>query len=228
MAQEQTAFLAACRLQLGHYGRPLDPAARRNGHLYRAAAVRLVHEPTGKRGFVQSPEVVLTGGGVPTICVSTRITATRYSTNPAIFPNPPKAGETPSGSNFAKVDENFKLPQLWRTSVAADFRLPWEMVLTLEAMYSKDINAVTQRNINLPDPVGNFTGVDDRPRWNSGKLNKDVSSMMVLTNTNKGHQASLTVQLTKQFSNGLSGMIAYTYNNAKDLTANPGSVALSA
>ena len=75
-------------------------------------------------------------------------------------------------------------------------------------MYSKDINAVTQRNINLPDPVGNFTGVDDRPRWNSGKLNKDVSSMMVLTNTNKGHQASLTVQLTKQFSNGLSGMIA--------------------
>ena len=52
--------------------------------------------------------------------------------------------------------------------------------------------------------------------------------MMVLTNTNKGHQASLTVQLTKQFSNGLSGMIAYTYNNAKDLTANPGSVALSA
>ena len=71
-------------------------------------------------------------------------------------------------------------------------------------------------------------GVDDRPRWNSGKLNKDVSSMMVLTNTNKGHQASLTVQLTKQFSNGLSGMIAYTYNNAKDLTANPGSVALSA
>ena len=148
--------------------------------------------------------------------------------NPAIFPNPPKAGETPSGSNFAKVDENFKLPQLWRTSVAADFRLPWEMVLTLEAMYSKDINAVTQRNINLPDPVGNFTGVDDRPRWNSGKLNKDVSSMMVLTNTNKGHQASLTVQLTKQFSNGLSGMIAYTYNNAKDLTANPGSVALSA
>ena len=55
MAQEQTAFLAACRLQLGHYGRPLDPAARRNGHLYRAAAVRLVHEPTGKRRIRTEP-----------------------------------------------------------------------------------------------------------------------------------------------------------------------------
>ena len=182
----------------------------------------------GSAGFVQSPEVVLTGGGVPNDLRFNPNYRDQVFNNPAIFPNPPKAGETPSGSNFAKVDENFKLPQLWRTSVAADFRLPWEMVLTLEAMYSKDINAVTQRNINLPDPVGNFTGVDDRPRWNSGKLNKDVSSMMVLTNTNKGHQASLTVQLTKQFSNGLSGMIAYTYNNAKDLTANPGSVALSA
>lgn len=182
----------------------------------------------GSAGFVQSPEVVLTGGGVPNDLRFNPNYRDQVFDNPAIFPNPPKAGETPSGSNFAKVDENFKLPQLWRTSVAADFRLPWEMVLTLEAMYSKDINAVTQRNINLPDPVGNFTGVDDRPRWNSGKLNKDVSSMMVLTNTNKGHQASLTVQLTKQFSNGLSGMIAYTYNNAKDLTANPGSVALSA
>ena len=44
----------------------------------------------------------------------------------------------------------------------------------------------------------------------------------------EGYQYSLTAQLTKNFSNGLSGMFAYTYTEAKDLTSNPGSSASSA
>jgi hypothetical protein len=49
----------------------------------------------------------------------------------------------------------------------------------------------------------------------------------VLANTNKGNSFILTAQVTKSFPFGLSGSIAYTYNNAKDVTANPGSQANS-
>ena len=38
----------------------------------------------------------------------------------------------------------------------------------------------------------------------------------------------LTAQLTKNFRNGFSGMFAYTYTMAKDVTSNPGSSASSA
>jgi hypothetical protein len=51
---------------------------------------------------------------------------------------------------------------------------------------------------------------------------------MELSNTNEGYQYSITAMLTKNFNNGLSGMFAYTYTEAKDLTSNPGSSASSA
>jgi len=51
---------------------------------------------------------------------------------------------------------------------------------------------------------------------------------MELTNSDQGYQMSLTAMLSRNFRNGLSGMFAYTYTIAKDLTANPGSAAYSA
>ena len=123
------------------------------------------------------------------------------------------------------------MPQVWRTNLAVDFELPWNLVFTLEALYSKDINNVMQKDVNLTDPTNHFNGADNRPYWtrnNTRYHNANVRNAMVLTNTNKGHQASFTAQLTKNFTKGLSGMLAYTYTSAKDVTTNPGSTAASA
>ncbi len=49
-----------------------------------------------------------------------------------------------------------------------------------------------------------------------------------LSNTDEGYQYSLTAMLTKNFNRGFSGMFAYTFTEAKDITANPGSAAYSA
>ncbi len=105
------------------------------------------------------------------------------------------------------------------------------MVFTGEAIFSKDINAVTQFNINETNPTGKMTGPDSRPFWTSStvaKIVSGVSNAMELRNSKQGYQYSLTAQLTKNFMNGFSGMFAYTYTMAKDLTANPGSSASSA
>ena len=106
--------------------------------------------------------------------------------------------------------------------------LPGNMIFTGEAIFSKDINAVRQVNINEADPEGLMMGPDNRPYWVNRKVVSSIGSAMELTNSNKGYQLSLTAQLTRNFRNGLAGMFAYTYTLAKDITANPGSAAYSA
>ncbi|MEF9985566.1 MAG: carboxypeptidase regulatory-like domain-containing protein [Bacteroidales bacterium] len=147
--------------------------------------------------------------------------------NPTAFPQTP--GIVAKGSSFAEVDKDFKMPQVWRTNIAVDIELPWNLVFTLEYLYSKDINAVMQQDLNLKEPSKTFVGADNRPYWTKDKnYNPDVRNAMLLTNTSKGYQNSITAQLTKNFTKGLSGMLAYTYTGAKDVSSNPGSTAASA
>lgn len=157
------------------------------------------------------------------------------ASNPSLFPQSP--GNLPSGSGLAQVGKDFKLPQVWRSNLAADVALPWDMIFTGEAIFSKDINAIKQFNINEAPYTGNLAGSDNRPYWSSStaaKINNGqngtmyISNAMELRNTNKGYQYSFTAQLTKNFHNGFSGMFAYTYTMAEDITSNPGSSAYSA
>ncbi len=146
---------------------------------------------------------------------------------PALFPQ--TSGILPRGAELAEVAKDFKMPQVWRSNLAVDVELPLNMVFTLEGIFSKDINAVMQKNVNLPFPQKVPTaGSDLRPYWTTNRINSEFGNAMVLTNTNKGYQGSVTAQLTKNFSYGFSGMLAYTYNNAKEVTTNPGSRASSA
>ncbi|HLN53830.1 MAG TPA: carboxypeptidase regulatory-like domain-containing protein [Lentimicrobium sp.] len=138
-------------------------------------------------------------------------------------------GDRAPGS-IAKVDDDFKMPQVWRTNLAADFKLPYyDLVFTVEALYSKDINAIIQRNANQVIADSTFQGVDNRPRFfNRGRVNSAISSAMVLDNAEGGHATMLTFMLTRPFTQGLFGMISYTFTASKDLTSNPGSAAFSA
>jgi hypothetical protein len=148
------------------------------------------------------------------------------TSNPTLFPQSPST--LPSGSALAQVGKNFKLPQVWRSNLGVDVELPWNMIFTGEVIFSKDINAIKQVNINESAPAGNMAGPDNRPYWTTNKVISTVANAMQLENTSKGYQYSVTAQLTKNFSNGLSGMFAYTYTMAKDITSNPGSAAFSA
>ena len=148
---------------------------------------------------------------------------------PDLFPMQ-AAVKTPGQISF--VDRNFKLPQLWRSNLAFDFQLPYDMVFTVEGIYGKDINAVAQQNINECEPSGVIKEGDlERDSWwKDGKANNKIQQMtyaMKLTNAHEGYQYFITGQLVKNFSYGLSGAFAYTYGCAKDLSDNFGSASFS-
>lgn len=201
--------------------------------------VWFTNQPTAS-GLIQVPEI-----GWSTTSGAANLVGLAFNpdfkaliaSKPALFPQSPST--LPSGSALAQVGKNFKMPRVWRSNMSFDVELPWNMIFTGEVMYSKDINAVKQVNINEAAPSGYMTGPDNRPYWKPAdkaplpvhdytKVEQGVASAMQLENTKDGYQYSFTAQLTKNFSKGLSGMFAYTYTMAKDITSNPGSSAYSA
>jgi hypothetical protein len=193
--------------------------------------VWFTNQPTNS-GMIQVPEIGWgTQGGAANLAGMTFNPDYKalVASDPAKFPQTP--GTLPSNASLAQVGKDFKLPQIWRSNLGIDVELPWNMIFTAEGIFSKDINTVIQQNINEATFTGDMTGPDTRPFWSSStvaKVNSSISNAMELTNATEGYQYSLTAQLTKNFSNGLSGMFAYTYTEARDLTSNPGSSASSA
>jgi hypothetical protein len=148
---------------------------------------------------------------------------------------PAATGNPAASYALAFTDPDFKFPQLWRSNVAVDRRLPWGLVGTGEFLYSKDVNGVYYINANLTPPDGNFTGVDNRARWSVDKcatvsgnqfdrINCNVTTAVVLKNQNVGSSWNLAGSLEKPFGAGTYVKAAYSYGVAKN-TVDPGSIA---
>jgi hypothetical protein len=191
--------------------------------------VWFTNQPTNS-GVLQSPEIGWGPGNANLVDLEFNPDYKAFiASNPTLFPQSPST--LPNNSTLTQVGKDFKFPQIWRSNIAVDVELPWSMIFTAEAMYSKDINAVQQININLSDPTGTLFGPDNRMFWTNSTAAKVVSTVSAATelrNTKQGYQYSLTAMLTKNFTKGFSGMFAYTYTEAKDISANPGSSAYSA
>ena len=119
--------------------------------------------------------------------------------------------------------KDFKLPQVWRSNLAVDYRLPGDVVATLEGVYSKTINDIYYQDANLAAPVGKLAGPDQRPVYssdrNARRVDQNFTNVYLLTNTNKGFRYNFTGQLQKQFGDGLNTSVAYTYGKSKDVNS---------
>ena len=124
------------------------------------------------------------------------------------------------------VDNNFKLPTIWRSSIATDIRFSGYK-LTLDAMYTKTIKDVQFQQINLKDSASYFTtGPTQSPTYAAGKNYGQYSAIYLLTNTSQGYRYNLTAQLSKTY-NFMTGResginvnwsLAYTYGMSKDIS----------
>ncbi|MDZ7264888.1 MAG: carboxypeptidase regulatory-like domain-containing protein [candidate division KSB1 bacterium] len=134
-------------------------------------------------------------------------------------------GEPAKTYELALTDPDFKFPQVWRSNIAVDQKLPFGFIGTAEFMYSQDVNGIYYINANLSKPDTNFIGVDNRPRWTKGnKINAEVDNAIVLKNQNVGYFWDITVALERPFANGLFAKAAFSYGVAKN-TVDPGSIA---
>ena len=141
----------------------------------------------------------------------------------------PKDGSVPS--SISAVDPNFKMPQVWKTSLALDVTFPvsFPFTLTAEGIFNKTINAVSISDWSMAN-VGGFArvnGADNRPIYPSD-FRGGRTKAFVLENTPKGYGWSANIQLNMQPIESLSLMAAYTHTVSKEITGMPGSAAESA
>ena len=141
----------------------------------------------------------------------------------------PEQGTTQSTINT--VDRDFKMPQVWKTTLGVDYNLPVSFPLTVsvEGIFNKTVNAACISDLSIPE-VGGFTrlnGADNRPvypeNFRGGK-----TSAFVLTNTGKGYGWSANITVTGRPFDWMSFMAAYTRQGYKEITSMPGSNAESA
>ncbi len=138
--------------------------------------------------------------------------------------NPPK--NFPPGTAAITVngiDPDFKFPRVLRTTLAYDRELPWGIRATIEGMFTKTLKDVFYYNINKIE-TGNKTF------WGAPIYKNKAtafSDMIYLSNTDKGEQQNITVQLEKRFPFGLYLFGSYAYMNSKAAFEGTSSVAYS-
>lgn len=141
-------------------------------------------------------------------------------------------------SEINLLADDFKYPQSLKVNLAVDQELPFGVRGTLEGVYSSAINDVVFENINLVRQGESAYGrpiygeIEFNPNFGNAsgtRSRKDprFTNALLLSNSNKGYQYSITGELEKRFDFGLYTKVAYTYNRAKNVNNGTSSRAIS-
>jgi hypothetical protein len=129
-------------------------------------------------------------------------------------------------SEVNAMSPDFKLPQMFRTNIAVDFKLPYGLVGTVEGIVTKTINEINYENINLTYPTEKVGG-DGRPRHTAALANSKFQNVLLINNTNKGYQYSLSGSVQKAWDAGFFASLAYNYGQSRDVNSGTHTTALS-
>ena len=151
------------------------------------------------------------------------------------YPNKisPKDGTVPA--EISAVDPKFKMPQVWKTSLAVDYTIPTSFPFTVsaEGIFNKTVNGVVLRDWSVMSTEGfaRFNGADNRPIYENYQQKdakgNNLPSAYVLENTHKGYGYSGTLTVNMRPIEAISLMAAYTHTVSKEVTGMPGSNASS-
>ncbi|MBS0218911.1 MAG: TonB-dependent receptor [Proteobacteria bacterium] len=155
-------------------------------------------------------------------------------------PNTAVAGTCAANANcqIDVLDPNFKMPTVWKTTLAFDTVLPiFDIVASIEYQHLKNKNAIAYVAPNLG--VAKGTLPDGRLSYwttypnasptqigngqNNGSFPEIYYRSTLLTNTNKGKSDAITVALSKTMAYGLSANFSATFTHATEV--NPGTSA---
>ena len=167
--------------------------------------------------------LVTDGEGHATIeALYNKITSMGYPTTIS-----PKDGTLSSG--MCAVDPDFKLPLVWKTSLAVDyaFPTPFPLSISAEGIFTKNLYETTLSDWSVPSINGfaRFNGADARPIFPEGF--QQGKALYMLENTSKGYGFTGSVTINADPTKNISLMAAYTHTIKKEITSLPGSNASS-
>lgn len=134
--------------------------------------------------------------------------------------------------------DNLRFPQVFRTTLAADRRLPWNLIAGVEGLYTRSLNELFYTNLNLRGPQ-TFTDATGRVVYGTTATNGiptpqvvstnypiEGNGVLLIQNHNENYAYSVTGSL-RRVGRQFEGQVAYTYGRSYSLVDNTSSVAYS-
>ncbi|MBL7726909.1 MAG: TonB-dependent receptor, partial [Dinghuibacter sp.] len=122
------------------------------------------------------------------------------------------------------IADDYKLPKVLRTSLAADKKLGNGWSFSVEGIFTKNINETDWANVAIQRPNAKSAGPGSRDiivgtpniqLRNSGNLRPYTNIILIQNTTSrKGYSWSTTAILDKAFSNNWAFNLSYTYGNS--------------
>ncbi|WP_426690441.1 TonB-dependent receptor [Rhodanobacter ginsengiterrae] len=162
----------------------------------------------------------------------TLLSYTSFDPATAPFSPDPMNQPIPAGGGAGSIDtidKNFKLPTVWKMSLALDRELPWwGLVASAEYQHIQVRDGILYQAVNFGAPTGVLPDGRDQfwktpgeaPNSKDAQANRNKafsSASTLLTNTHKGKSDSFTLAVTKPFTDGFSGTASITLNHATDV-----------
>ena len=147
------------------------------------------------------------------------------------------AGGSPS-NQIDVIDPDFKLPTVWKASLAYDAELPWYgLVASAEFLTVRARDAAFYKALNIGEAQGQLADGRDYYYCTLGSLSSSNKNCgrnpgfsqisTVLTNSDAGQSNAITLSLDKPFSNNWFGNLSYTRTHSDEVGSNASSQAWS-
>src|SRR6185437_3678194 len=118
-----------------------------------------------------------------------------------------------------------------RANLALDQRLPWGVIGTVEAIFTKTLEDINYTDLNLvPSTMVEVIGNSTRPFYGTtagNRINSSYANVINLGNTDQGYGYNFTAKLEKPFSHGWTATASYSLGHSFALNNGTSSVALS-
>jgi hypothetical protein len=127
------------------------------------------------------------------------------------------------------ISSNFKLPKIFRASLAMDKKLKDNWSITVEGTVSKNINEIYYRRLDIQKPVGQLVGPDNRYIYDLKRIGYPASvgitagsnpytGVFLLENQpyygRSGFAYNFTASIDKSWTDGFSFNAFYTYGSS--------------
>ena len=152
----------------------------------------------------------------------------------------------PSNPVINLIDPDFKYPQNFRANIGVDHTLPFDIVGTVDFMFTQARSQIIlrERNVDFANPVSitqggrpvfgtHLSGALSNPNSantnvaSPNRISDQLAAVVELGNSDQDRSWSMTVQAQKRFAEGLDLNASYTYMNAEDVSGLTSSIATS-
>lgn len=165
--------------------------------------------------------------GLDYVHIKETVFAPKFVADPSAQPVPGPTNRLRETMEIVAITPDFALPQEVRWTLALDLVFPWNLVASFESVFSRTLNGVVFRNINLkPTRTMKYMGPEivtpesGDERLIFGRNDERFTNVILMTNATSGTTTFHTLQIQRRpDGTGLFASLAYSYGSTKDLNS---------